>query len=434
MCAIWAGKASKEDLANYEKRLQKASTFARPTRPTKVYLWKVAGDDDGDLPEDIYWLDVRAPVAARAVGEMWPIYPNSHKVYDARTDEWDICPALAPEDDLDDEALCAEYSDLPGTVAPLESPVKDSTFYDTELRLFYEGEEQCCYRPPFETFRSTTRFRHGLIPEVVDAANIAYDKYDDMNIRRYFGLVRENMDEDTLDMVKPASGFVDQLLKNPRDPWAPGIIWDLEDTCDHYLLTALPTTSILLYASDIDEAQHIEVRYKNDSQDIWWSLFVDETTALELCRRRDIVGLQEATNFLTQHGVRVTLAWQPEPRDWTGLQLVEPPPTYLGWRRCGFQPDGWDYKEYERQARELLSQPRGRAAILRGGIVWRLAVELLGEEGLRKVEGGLSADVWKLGREVSVRRGDPWYEDSLSTYELDLICGVYKVYTSKYCA
>ena len=101
-------KANPKELAVYEQRLQKASSFARPTRPTKVYLWKVAGDIDGDLPEDLYWLDVRVPVAARAVGEMWPIYPDSHKLYDARADEWDICPALAPEDDVVNQELLSQ--------------------------------------------------------------------------------------------------------------------------------------------------------------------------------------------------------------------------------------------------------------------------------------------------------------------------------------
>ena len=425
-------QANAKELAVYEHRLQRASFFARPTRPTKVFLWKLAGDADGDLPEDLYWLEVRVPIAVRAVGEMWPIYPNSHKVYDARCDEWDICPALAPDDDLDDEELYDDDSVLTDTISLSGGAVKTSTFYDTELRMFYEDEEQLAYRPTFEAFSNISRFRYGLIPEVVEVADIAYDKYDDMNIRRFFGLVREDMDEDTLKMVRPASGFVDQFLQNPQNPWAPGLIWDLEVSCDHYLLTALSTSSILLYNHDIDDTRHIQVRYADELQDVWWTLFVDETTAIELCRRQGITGLQDAVFFLIRRGVRITLAWQPDPRDRMGVQLCDAPPVYLGWRRSGFRPDGWDYKEYERQARELLSQPRGRAAILRGGIVWRLAVELLGERGLREAGLGPSADVWRYGRKIPVRRGDMWYADSLSSYELDVICGVYKVYTSMY--
>ena len=347
-------------------------------------------------------------------------------------DEWDICPALAPEDDLEYEELCDDYSDLPETISHPGGAVERSAFYETELRLFYEDGEQRGYQPPFEAFRAVTRFRFGLIPEVVEAAGINYGKYSDVHIRKYFGLVREDMDEDTLNMIRPASGFVDQMLQNPGDPWAPGVIWDLEPTSDHFLLRTAQETPIQLHTSYIDNARHIEVSYVSDSQNIWWSLFVDDTTALELCRRRGIVRLQDAVYYLVQHGVRITLAWQPGPRDRTGVQLDDWPAVYLGWRRYGFQPDGWDYKEYERRARELLSQPRGRSAILRGGIIWRLAVELLGEDCLKEATLGPSADVWRHGREISVKRGDPWYEDTLSNYELDVICGVYKVYTSTY--
>ena len=70
--------------------------------------------------------------------------------------------------------------------------------------------------------------------------------------------------------------------------------------------------------------------------------------------------------------------------------------------------------------------------ILHGRIVWRLAVELLGEYGLREAGLGPSADAWRHGRKIYGKRGDPWYADLLSGYELDVICGVYKVYTSMY--
>ena len=173
----------------------------------------------------------------------------------------------------------------------------------------------------------------------------------------------------------------------------------------------------------------MEVHYSGTTA--WWNMFVDETTALELCRRRDITSMEEASEFLMRRGTRFRFAYQPDPRDRAGISLVPRPHVYLGWRAKGFNPDKWDYKAYESSARDLLREPRGRAAVLRGGIVWRIAVELLGEDAIRDAIQGPSADVWKLGREISVGRGDPWYEDMLSESELDVISGVYKVYTGK---
>ena len=63
--------------------------------------------------------------------------------------------------------------------------------------------------------------------------------------------------------------------------------------------------------------------------------------------------------------------------------------------------------------------------------MWRLAVEILGSSSISRAEGGPSADVWQRGRELVEQRCDSWYEDALSDHELDVICGVYKVYTGK---
>ena len=51
---------------------------------------------------------------------------------------------------------------------------------------------------------------------------------------------------------------------------------------------------------------------------------------------------------------------------------------------------------------------------------------------MREAGLGPSADAWRHGRKIYGKRGDPWYADSLSGYELDVICGVYKVYMSMY--
>ena len=111
------------------------------------------------------------------------------------------------------------------------------------------------------------------------------------------------------------------------------------------------------------------------------------------------------------------------------MQLVPPTPICLGWRMQDFSPYDWDYKAYEERAREVLLQPKARAAVQMGGIVWRLAVHLLGEEAVRSLDGP-SADVWRHGQEFCPERGDCLYADSLSIDELDVVCGVYKVYTS----
>lgn len=53
----------------------------------------------------------------------------------------------------------------------------------------------------------------------------------------------------------------------------------------------------------------------------------------------------------------------------------------LGSRPAGYKPDITDYIWYERARDEFLRGPRGRVALMQGGIAWRLARETLEDVG-----------------------------------------------------
>ncbi|KAI0668581.1 hypothetical protein C8Q78DRAFT_979238, partial [Trametes maxima] len=98
----------------------------------------------------------------------------------------------------------------------------------------------------------------------------------------------------------------------------------------------------------------------------------------------------------------------------------------LGWCLGSFQPTGWDYRQYEMRAYEIFASPRGRAAILCGGLVWRLAMELLGNEGLRQAAQGPSVGIFEHCYKVQPRHGPPYFDDTLTPEEEYIICGTYK--------
>jgi hypothetical protein len=91
-----------------------------------------------------------------------------------------------------------------------------------------------------------------------------------------------------------------------------------------------------------------------------------------------------------------------------------------------------DYAAYVRERDAILAQPRGRAALLHGGIVWRLAKESL----------SLDAALEGPSRMVTVHRvgycvddHEPtrqFWDDELTEDELMLICGLHLCYTGKY--
>ena len=102
----------------------------------------------------------------------------------------------------------------------------------------------------------------------------------------------------------------------------------------------------------------------------------------------------------------------------------------LGYRQVGYKPDLLDYKSYEELRDRFLRQPFGRAALLEGGIVWRLSLEAL---GIAPALDGPATDAIAYGIHTaavdSSGRTFTLYDDALSEEETDLICGVYKIYT-----
>ncbi|KAH7917231.1 hypothetical protein BV22DRAFT_994182, partial [Leucogyrophana mollusca] len=98
----------------------------------------------------------------------------------------------------------------------------------------------------------------------------------------------------------------------------------------------------------------------------------------------------------------------------------------LGFRDANYVPRVGDYEAYLYLRDELLHSPRGRAALMKGGIIGRLASEdldhtcvLNGPSDSLRYGNGIAAD------------GTFYWDDDLSPSEQDLICGVYKVSTGQ---
>ncbi|KAJ6618822.1 hypothetical protein B0H10DRAFT_1794648, partial [Mycena sp. CBHHK59/15] len=95
------------------------------------------------------------------------------------------------------------------------------------------------------------------------------------------------------------------------------------------------------------------------------------------------------------------------------------------WRTRGYKFTLEDYYEYQHHCKTLLAQPRARAAFLAGGIVWRIAWDILSPD---IVFGGpsIAAIDYQIG--ACMANTNTW-DDVLTENELDLICGMHKVTT-----
>ncbi|KAJ6529979.1 hypothetical protein B0H10DRAFT_1862057 [Mycena sp. CBHHK59/15] len=101
----------------------------------------------------------------------------------------------------------------------------------------------------------------------------------------------------------------------------------------------------------------------------------------------------------------------------------------LVFRPRNYQPDRRDYKTYVAIRNQFLSTPRGRAALLYGGIVGHLTREAISNDEVMK---GPSDDAPITGICLcnSSSMAASW-DDQLTEEELDLICGVYHTATGE---
>ena len=90
-----------------------------------------------------------------------------------------------------------------------------------------------------------------------------------------------------------------------------------------------------------------------------------------------------------------------------------------------------EYNNHMKSIQVFLSQPCGQKALLYSGIVWRIAMECLGNDALELVLQGPSDDVYQYGIRYMDDKDGRCCDDGLSVAELDLICGVYEVDTGR---
>ncbi|PIL26011.1 hypothetical protein GSI_11765 [Ganoderma sinense ZZ0214-1] len=424
------------------EREKQAALYARPSRRTGVFLWKTVGEVDGNLPHEYLGLDYRSYVDPRAVGELWDMYPNSQKRYDAWSNEWDICVQLAPDDEVvDPQDHLYEYEPPMSQELPmlLSTTIGHHVFED-DLHRFYEGDQDPDrlalthgWCPRFERAHDLTYFRYGLIQAIAEGSAINYREYNALQVQKIFGMTETEINPADIGLVQPLSALVTSMLSDRERPRAPGLIWDLNPSSDLYLRSRKQSRPYLRIERVVfNRVTQYCVRYEfpDEVNTRWWDLLVDAATALELYRRKSITCSMEAVEFLVDRGIPCHTIYKPDPRRVPRLLL--PAQTVLGWRPTDFAPTAWDYLEYECRVHALVSQPKGRAALLRGGIVWRLAVEVLGGDWRELPLAGPSEDIYDYGQAFVPERGDNYYDDALSSDELDVICGVYKVYTTNW--
>ncbi|KAJ7100747.1 hypothetical protein B0H15DRAFT_817142 [Mycena belliarum] len=155
------------------------------------------------------------------------------------------------------------------------------------------------------------------------------------------------------------------------------------------------------------------------------------TFAVEILRR-DWMCLEEVVLNLLARGiafntlVRASPAVSPQIKGSVELAVYRG----LGYRAKDFQAHPGEYARYEAIRNQFLSSGRGRAALLMGGVIARLARGVVSSQS---VCCGPTKTVRDNGRCFwdGLSSSPAYWDDVLTAAELDLICGVYEVATGQ---
>ena len=148
-------------------------------------------------------------------------------------------------------------------------------------------------------------------------------------------------------------------------------------------------------------------------------------TALECIRRGLGPHTIDIANFLITHGVRFRAIQPISKSPDSPTPPNRPPCRYLGYRPVKYSFDLADYAGYEALRDSFLrSQPHGSLALREGGIIARLAREVLpNSNGL----SGPSSEALSGHHARFICDDQVYVEDEFSEAELGLICGTYVI-------
>ncbi|KZP20278.1 hypothetical protein FIBSPDRAFT_742496 [Athelia psychrophila] len=100
----------------------------------------------------------------------------------------------------------------------------------------------------------------------------------------------------------------------------------------------------------------------------------------------------------------------------------------MGWCRTKWKATPYDYTGYWRHLRDWMTPSRPRAALMSGGIAWRICLNVLVPEDMSEVM--LGPDDSGYGRGIRFNGDDEVsWDNELSQDDTPVISGVYKIFT-----
>ena len=413
-------KAAKETSEAREARLNRERK--PPQNKVEVYIWDWSEEDPLQL--------VRTRVTTNkerkdALGS----FSSSQSVYNSWSNEWDLCEYFGPSDDDEDE------DSLDGFEEHNDPDSRDNEIAHAAYIV------SCIQGPaPFPSHDSLT---------AVDAAdpspvNISFDLLDYLST--HYGFVyplshqKISVDNEAWDNCMKALG----RFAGPHNP----PLLDFPESIIHFIkalqspsgpnsdeFDCFPDNRITIKTSrlfrDIVRIEKFFVVQPHafEPNSFPWSIALyDVPQALYVFRLllKNSHTSAALAHILLEEGVAFRTV-QPL-RDVYSRSSLDDIVTIVPIRLSDYIFKASDYDVYVHHHAMILSSPRGRAALLRGGIVGRLAREHLAIDSAC-LGPSSSVTVHRVGFNIVDGDGMKYWDDELTDDEIDVICGLHRCYT-----
>ncbi|KAG2131227.1 hypothetical protein BD769DRAFT_1386892 [Suillus cothurnatus] len=407
-----------------------------PTKKTTVFEWQPQDEFDG--------FRLRIRIMKNDVYSVWREYSATTRVYDSFRNEWDLCdeldPTSVPDGDWEDEIFAPSPSPPPPALLlpPPPQPPSRSSFLQDINQYFgqHEVASSSTYSHGVEHFVLTLSYHLGFQLAASTSAPQGRSATFESWIRKtqWLHLCRLIGDVGTdvstiLDAQKDIiTCFIGYLVMLPTSglPEMPSDLWDLGPECS----LAVSNAGIRVSYAQLPQQRLYVIEPSLSASLVVWKLVVADTATAVMCLRRDwgsditkiaLNLLQKGITFKTLQAMAVA----PDTRR-PCTELHSYSPTYT---LPPFKAVYADYIVYEQHHHEFMNQPRARAALLHGGLVWRLALHSFGFDDLPSVLEGISWEAVPYGLMLLIN-DQTYFDDELSEEEVDFMCGTYYSYNN----
>lgn len=398
-------QALRESDIERSKRLDRereAATYRCPgARGAHVFEWV---DTNG--------ISKRTYVQRSQVPTVWDTYADTQRWYDGFRNEWDLSTALdpnaTPDDDYDFDSDDHFNWTFEIELEPQTGTGDLPTISREEVEEAYPEETPSTSVVHFEEFESNLFLRYGFhydghaytLPQVL----IREDFVPRILVERDFRISNAR--------IKTAiHHYVSYLVSDNRSIPIPAPLYDMHEMHS----TPLRTCHNQAFEVRIVEAHaHYSLIARNGTPGIIH--FPHASSVTEALRLSGCSTIDDLAHHFVSRGSAFHLG--PLEAGINPFELPPGPPSGLGFRPSRFVASSVDYQSYIARRNTLLSDPVVvRAALMKGGIIWRLTMD-----SIRDLEGSVDF----------TRYLDNGLENiQLTQRDLGVIVGLYLIWTGK---